>query len=40
MSEKLGDEGFRSLSDMLREKARQGPVLWKWKSLLLRGAAQ
>ncbi|MDR1250004.1 MAG: recombinase RarA, partial [Treponema sp.] len=39
MREKLGDQDFRSLSAMLREKARQGPVVWKWKSLLLKGVA-
>jgi putative ATPase len=37
MHQQLGDGDFRALSDMLREKARQGPVLWKWQSLLLRG---
>jgi putative ATPase len=37
MRRQLGDRDFRSLQDMLREKARQGPVLWQWQSLLLRG---
>jgi putative ATPase len=36
MSERLGEGDFRALADMLREKARQGPVLWKWQSLLLK----
>jgi putative ATPase len=34
---KVGAENFQALSGMLREKAAQGPVLWKWKSLLLEG---
>jgi putative ATPase len=33
----VGADTFQALSDMLREKAAQGPVLWKWQSLLLRG---
>jgi putative ATPase len=32
----VGAGDFRALSDLLREKARQGPILWKWQSLLLR----
>ena len=39
MSGRLGEGDFRTLADMLREKAAQGPVLWKWQSLLLRGLA-
>jgi putative ATPase len=35
----LGEADFRALSDMLREKAAQGPVLWKWQSLLLRASS-
>ena len=39
MRKHLGEKNFRSLSGMLREKARQGPVLWKWQSLLLKAAS-
>jgi putative ATPase len=35
----LGEKDFQALADMLREKAKQGPLLWKWRSLLLKGAA-
>jgi putative ATPase len=34
---KLGDEDFQILHDMLLDKTRQGPIQWKWRSLLLRG---
>jgi putative ATPase len=34
---KVGAENFQALSGMLREKAAQGPVLWRWQSLLLKG---
>jgi putative ATPase len=33
----LGGEDFQSLRDMLLLKAKQGPILWKWRSLLLKG---
>jgi putative ATPase len=37
MQQQLGADDFRALAGMLREKAAQGPLLWKWQSLLLRG---
>jgi putative ATPase len=36
MASFLGEGDFFLLRDLLRERARQGPVLWRWKSLLLR----
>jgi putative ATPase len=33
----LGAEDFYRLRDMLEKRARQGPVRWKWRSLLLHG---
>jgi putative ATPase len=36
MHKQVGAGNFQALADMLREKARQGPILWKWQSLLLR----
>jgi putative ATPase len=32
----LGEEDFFVLRDALQERARQGPIRWKWKSLLLK----
>jgi putative ATPase len=36
----LGEGDFFALRDLLRERARQGPVLWRWKSLLLRASRE
>jgi putative ATPase len=33
----LGGDDFFALRDLLRDRAKQGPVLWKWRSLLLTG---
>jgi putative ATPase len=33
----LGEDDFFALRDLLRERIKQGPVLWKWRSLLLKG---
>jgi putative ATPase len=33
----LGEKDFQALAAMLRVRAKQGPILWKWRSLLLRG---
>ncbi|GHV74013.1 ATPase AAA [Spirochaetia bacterium] len=33
----LGEENFFTLKDMLLRRAKQGPILWKWRSLLLKG---
>ncbi|MDR3341847.1 MAG: AAA family ATPase [Treponema sp.] len=33
----MGDADFFKVRDTLRERLKQGPVLWKWKSLLLLG---
>jgi putative ATPase len=33
----LGQDDFFALRDLLGERAKQGPVLWKWRSLLLKG---
>jgi putative ATPase len=32
----LGEEDFHALRDMILLKAKQGPILWKWRSLLLK----
>jgi putative ATPase len=37
IGEKVGGDDFFALRDLLRERAGQGPVLWKWRSLLLTG---
>ncbi|GHV81521.1 ATPase AAA [Spirochaetia bacterium] len=34
----LGEPEFLRVRALLRERARQGPVVWKWKSFLLTGA--
>ncbi|MDR1931081.1 MAG: recombinase RarA, partial [Treponema sp.] len=36
----LGDGDFFTLRDMVRERAEQGPLLWQWKSLLLRAVKE
>jgi putative ATPase len=36
----LGDDDFLALRDMLLRRAKQGPILWKWRSLLLKGEAK
>jgi putative ATPase len=36
----LGANDFQALGDLLREKAKQGPILWKWRSVLLRGTVK
>jgi putative ATPase len=36
----LGAEDFFALRDMLLRRAKQGPLLWKWRSLLLKGVAK
>ncbi|AEF85043.1 ATPase, AAA family [Treponema primitia ZAS-2] len=33
----LGEEAFSELRDMLQTRAAKGPILWKWRSLLLKG---
>jgi hypothetical protein len=35
----LGD-GFNMLQGMMRDRAKEGPVLWRWKSLLVMGKPQ
>jgi putative ATPase len=32
----LGEAGFKAARELLTERARQGPLVWSWKSLLLR----
>jgi putative ATPase len=33
---KLGKKDFLALQDILAERIKQGPILWKWRSLLLK----
>jgi putative ATPase len=33
----LGDDDFNRIRDLLAERAARGPLLWKWKSILLLG---
>jgi putative ATPase len=33
----MGEEAFLQVRDLLRERIKQGPLVWKWKSLLLQG---
>ncbi len=33
----LGAKDFQALAAMLRDRAKQGPIRWKWRSLLLKG---
>jgi putative ATPase len=35
IAEALGDEPFLAIKTALTERIKQGPLLWKWKSLLL-----
>jgi putative ATPase len=35
--EKMGEKDFSRIRDFLLERIREGPVTWKWQSLLLRG---
>ncbi|MDR3139193.1 MAG: AAA family ATPase [Treponema sp.] len=37
ISSALGEEDFFILRDLLGARIKEGPVLWKWRSLLLRG---
>ncbi|MDR1099642.1 MAG: AAA family ATPase [Treponema sp.] len=37
IGEKLGAGDFSRIQALLRERIQAGPVLWKWKSLLLKG---
>jgi putative ATPase len=37
VAEALGEEEFLRLRRLLEERIKQGPVEWRWKSLLLRG---
>jgi putative ATPase len=32
----LGEDDFEAVKELLRTRARQGPVTWRWKSLLCR----
>jgi putative ATPase len=34
----IGDESFRSVRSFFEERITRGPVLWKWRSLLLRAS--
>jgi putative ATPase len=36
IAEALGEGNFLELRDALRDRIKQGPLVWKWKSLLLR----
>jgi putative ATPase len=38
IARELGDEAFYNIKRMLSERAKRGPVEWKWKSLLLKAA--
>jgi putative ATPase len=38
MLRRLGEGAFSELRDSLLERAKQGPLLWKWQSLLLRAS--
>ncbi|MDR3171288.1 MAG: AAA family ATPase [Treponema sp.] len=40
IAEALGEGDFLELRDALRERIKQGPLVWKWKSLLLRATAE
>jgi putative ATPase len=37
IAEALGDETFLKARDLLQDRIKQGPLVWKWKSLLLVG---
>jgi putative ATPase len=37
VSESLGDRDFNGIREILTERAKQGPLIWKWKSFLLFG---
>jgi putative ATPase len=37
VAQSLGDDDFKRVRDLLTERARQGPLIWKWKSFLLWG---
>jgi putative ATPase len=38
IAREMGDEDFFTIKKTLSERAKQGPVKWKWKSLLLKAA--
>jgi putative ATPase len=38
--ETLGEKDFSRIQALLAERIRTGPLLWKWKSVLLRGIVQ
>jgi putative ATPase len=33
----LGDRDFLTIRELLSTRIKQGPLMWKWKSILLRG---
>jgi putative ATPase len=35
--EKMGEKDFSQVRQLLRDRIQEGPLVWKWKSLLLRG---
>jgi putative ATPase len=37
VQERLGSDDFTRIRDLLAERAARGPLIWKWKSLLLFG---
>jgi putative ATPase len=38
IGEAIGEKDFLALRNALEERARQGPIRWKWKSLLLKAS--
>ncbi|MDR3167914.1 MAG: AAA family ATPase [Treponema sp.] len=37
ISQYMGEGDFRAVQDLLFSRIKEGPVLWKWRSLLLKG---
>jgi putative ATPase len=37
IGKRLGDAEFTRIEELLRERIKKGPLVWKWKSLLLTG---
>jgi hypothetical protein len=40
LGEKMGEADFSQVRRLLRERIQEGPLVWKWKSLLLRGTPE
>ncbi|MDR2258962.1 MAG: recombinase RarA, partial [Treponema sp.] len=38
LGERMGEKDFSLVRQLLRERIQEGPLVWKWKSLLLRGS--